>query len=81
MALGMLLGRDKPEESREELYAAIQKLSGEFEEKFGSINCKGLLECDLGTQEGMEKYIDNDLGIRCKEFTEEATRMVMSLLE
>jgi C_GCAxxG_C_C family probable redox protein len=81
MALGMLLGRDGPEDSREELYIAVQKLLDEFEEKYGSTNCSELLDCDLGTQEGMEKYLDNDLGVRCREFTEEATRMAMSMLE
>ena len=81
MALGMLMGRDKPEDPREELNAAIHKLLGEFEGKYGSSNCYELLGCDLGTQEGMDKYLNNDLWTRCKEFTEEATRTAVSLLE
>jgi len=81
MALGMLTGRDKPEDPREELNSTIHKLMGEFEEKYGSTNCLELLDCDLGTQEGMEKYLDNNLWGKCKELTEEATGMAMSLLE
>ena len=81
MALGMLLGRDKAEDSREELNSAIHKLLGEFEKRYGSTNCYELLNCDLDTQEGMEKYLENNLWDKCKEFTEEAAGMTMSLLE
>jgi C_GCAxxG_C_C family probable redox protein len=81
IALGMMLGRDKPEDPREELNAAIHKLLGEFEGKYGSSNCFELLDCDLETQEGMDKYLNNNLWDKCKEFTEEATRMTMTLLE
>ena len=80
MALGMLLGRDKPEDPREELNSAIHKLLAEFASKYGSTNCYELIDCDLGTQEGMEKYLENNLWDKCKELTEEAAGMTMSLL-
>lgn len=80
MALGMLLGRRKPEDPRDDLNDAVRKLLSGFEGKFGSTNCMDLLGCDLGTPEGMEKYRNDNLRDRCREFTEEAAGMVMSLL-
>jgi hypothetical protein len=52
-----------------------------FESKFGSTNCKDLIGCDLGTEEGQKHFRENDLSQQCRNYTEEATRMAMILLE
>lgn len=80
MALSMVYGRSKPEDSVDEIYTRVQKLMDMFEDKFGSTNCKALTGCDLGTKEGQEEFKAKNIMEQCYNFTEEATRMVLSIL-
>jgi C_GCAxxG_C_C family probable redox protein len=81
MAIGLFTGRRSPEDSRDETYSLVRRLLEMFEAKFGSTNCGQLTGCDLGTEEGQEHFRTNNLLERCKLFTEEATRMAMSLVK
>lgn len=56
MVLGLLRGKngcDKPED-RKEVYAAMREFNSLFESRTGSLKCKELLGCDVGTTEGLE---------------------------
>ncbi len=81
MALNLFYGRSLPDESVEICYANVQKLVEMFENKFNSTNCKQLLGCDLGTEEGQNKFMANNLIEQCKSYTEEATKMVITIIE
>ncbi len=61
-------------------YPPVQKFIQRFEEKFGSINCMQLIDCDLATEEGRKKFLDGNIVVTCKNFTCEATRMVLSII-
>lgn len=37
----------------------IQRMMAEFDTEFGSHNCSGLIEYDISTQEGHDKFIDS----------------------
>ncbi|MCP3900744.1 MAG: C_GCAxxG_C_C family protein, partial [Desulfobacteraceae bacterium] len=52
MALSLFYGRSNSDESIETCFAAVKKLTDMFENKFSSTNCKQLIDCDLGTEEG-----------------------------
>lgn len=39
---------------KEETYWMIQQFSDRFKSKFGTMNCKSLLKCDLKTEEGQQ---------------------------
>ncbi|MFH2219286.1 MAG: C-GCAxxG-C-C family protein [Pseudomonadota bacterium] len=80
MAINLVHGRNTPDESVERNYIAVRKLMAMFEEKFGSMNCRELIDCDLGTEEGRNDFKAKDLRTRCKTFTEAATKMVTSLI-
>jgi C_GCAxxG_C_C family probable redox protein len=81
MAINLFYGRSRPEESLESNFAVVQTLINKFESKFGSTNCKKLIGCDLGTEEGQNTFKENNLVEQCKDFTEEATKMAMSIIE
>ncbi len=81
MVLNIMTGRNSPHESVEENYALVQKFLDMFESEYGSTNCRKLTGCDLGTQEGQEKFYSGDQMEKCKDYTEGAARMVMSLIE
>lgn len=82
MALNIFYGRNMPNGPTEANYSAVRELLGSFENKFGSLNCKELTGCDLGTEEGHNTFMaSRKLIEQCKEYTEEATRMAMSIIE
>jgi hypothetical protein len=54
---------------------------GTFEKRFGSINCRELIGCDLGADEGQEFFRANNLREQCGRYVEEVTRMAMQLME
>jgi C_GCAxxG_C_C family probable redox protein len=81
MAINLFYGRSKPDESLEKNFAAVQKLLDVFKSKFGSTNCQQLTGCDLRTKEGQNTFKSNNLIERCKDYTEEATKTAMSIIE
>lgn len=81
MAISLFLGRDHKDESVVESYTAVRKLLQMFERTFGSINCRQLIGCDLGTEEGQNFFKTNNLRNQCRRYTEEATKMAMQLIQ
>lgn len=71
-AIGAKLGRLEPGEDMGKLYATTEAFMKEFEERFGSVKCLGLLAGrDQTTEE--EQY-------RCSEYVLAAAEMVTRLL-
>lgn len=81
LALNIVYGRDNANESKELNYQKIQQFQQMFLEKFGSSNCAALTNCDLSTNEGHEKFKKLKLDQKCSDFTGEATRMVLELIQ
>lgn len=57
LALGLKMGRRQAAdlEARERTYAAVGVLMSRFQEIHGSLGCRDLIGCDLGTEEGRKK--------------------------
>jgi C_GCAxxG_C_C family probable redox protein len=81
MAISIYYGRSLPDEPIDRSYIPVQKIIEVFENKFGSTSCKHLTGCDLGTEEGRKEYFATNMLERCRGYTEEATRMAMSIIE
>jgi C_GCAxxG_C_C family probable redox protein len=81
MAISILCGRDLPDEPIDKAYVPVRKLIETFENKFGSTNCRKLTGCDLSTEEGRKRYFATNMLERCRGYTEEATRMAMSVIK
>lgn len=81
MAIGLAKGRSSGTESVLPSYRAVQRLLEGFEAQFGSINCRELTGCDLGTDEGQKYFYANKLRDKCREFTEGATALALQLIE
>lgn len=81
MAINMFYGRNDPSMPLVQSYPPVQKLIQRFEDKFGSTNCMQLIGCDLGTEEGRNKFLDENIILICKNFTSEATRMALSIID
>ena len=81
MMIGLFTGRSASTDSITETYNKVQKLLEEFRLRFGSTNCRELTGCDLGTDEGQKFFKENDIKKTCRTFTEEATRISLSVIE
>ncbi len=81
LALGAIMGRNGPPESMDRVYAAVRELQRAFAQACGSINCRELVGCDLGTEEGRRHFAERGLHERCGGFVQTATRVVLALAD
>jgi len=52
-----------------------------FETKFGSTNCRELVQVDLDTEAGQNEFKVNNTVEDCYHYAEAVTEMTLSLLE
>jgi C_GCAxxG_C_C family probable redox protein len=81
MGIGLVAGRNSPAESLEPAYTLAQKLISAFEKKYGSVNCRQLIGCDLAIESGQRYFMENHLMKSCLQYAEEATSMALALLD
>ncbi len=82
MALGILFGRNSPDDSHKKIYALSEHLVYDFEKQFGSRNCSDLLGCDISTPAGEAVFEEKKLGkTLCLDITVKTTELVMQVLE
>ena len=81
MALGMVFGRENPEDDPLLCYDAVQELIETFQQVHGTHRCSELLGCDLGTQKGQDEFTERNLiESVCYRVTEDVTRMVLEII-
>ena len=80
LALNMVFGRNLSEESVEENYKAVQSLINMFENEFGTTNCQELLGCDLGSEKGQEEFNENNLHLKCREYTGKVAELAHEII-
>ena len=83
MVIGLLHGRTKAkdQETKEKAYALVAKLADQFRQRNGSLACRELLGCDLGTPEGQQVAHDHGLSAtRCTVFVRDAAEIVERML-
>jgi C_GCAxxG_C_C family probable redox protein len=80
MSISLMTGRSSPGASLDKAYAKVKTIRSMFEQKFGDTGCSELLGLDLDTDEGQQAFLEKDLIENCHAYTEEATRMAMTLL-
>jgi C_GCAxxG_C_C family probable redox protein len=81
LGISLFTGRSEPGDTVDKNYAKVRELINTFENKFGSTSCFGLTGCDLSTEQGQNSFYEQELIDKCYQFTEEATRLTMKLVE
>ena len=81
LALNLASGRKNAAESLDNNYAAVQKLIAEFENEFGSSNCRELLGCDLSTEDGRETFANDELRKDCANYVGKAAEITRSIID
>lgn len=67
LSVGRVDGSDK--EAKERVYRTVDEFTQRFHDKFGSVSCTDLCECDLTTQDGRERFMREDRHNKvCVEF-------------
>jgi C_GCAxxG_C_C family probable redox protein len=82
MVIGLKYGKTEidDKDAKETTYARVNEFCRNFEEEYGSINCRELLDCDLSTKEGQQKFKDNDyFNQRCMKFVKKACDVLESM--
>jgi C_GCAxxG_C_C family probable redox protein len=86
MVIGLKYGKvgvdDDEEQTKEKAYGLVQELAARFASRHGSIACKELLGCDIGTPEGRLHAKEAGLSATlCPKFVRDAAEIVGQLLE
>ncbi len=82
LAIGLAHGSDEPgSQTREEAYRLVQEFAVRFIEKHGSLECRDLLGCDIGTPEGHREATEKNLfETVCEKLVRDAVEIVEELL-
>ena len=70
MAIGLKVGRDRPEEDNERCYELTQKFMKRFSKRFGDTACYGLIDLDISTASGRREWEKRSLHDTCSGFVE-----------
>ncbi len=82
MALGFCYGRTQAgeEEKKERTYARVQEMMREFEQDFGTIQCKNLIHLNLLDPADRQKFQEMKVIHRCSRFVAKSVESVRRLL-
>jgi C_GCAxxG_C_C family probable redox protein len=84
IVIGLAVGRTdaKDDERKQKAYSAARELFQRFKERWGALTCRELIQCDLSTQEGVNKYRELNLHeTKCGPIIRETTRTLMNIIE
>ena len=81
MAISLEFGRDKPEESRDLCYQAVDRLYNDFVKTFGTCKCRELTGIDFKTQAGREVYLNKIHQEVCNPIVAWATRRTHEIIQ
>ncbi|MDO9390919.1 MAG: C-GCAxxG-C-C family protein [bacterium] len=80
MALGLALGRDVAQESRDPCYPAADQFYNEFVERFGHSTCRELTGLDMKNEPDRKRYMDVIHQERCNPMVAWSAGRVMELI-
>jgi C_GCAxxG_C_C family probable redox protein len=81
LAIGLLLGRDSPEQSVDPCYTAVQAFMQQFATRFGSLSCLELTGVHLATPDGQAEFKQKEQIKNCSGYVAEAARMVTVIVD
>ena len=83
LVLNHVYGRGENEDKQKQdlTYSKVRELIDEFEKKYGTVNCKKLLDgCELLTPEGQEQFSKKSLIEDCYEYVEYTVTLLDELI-
>lgn len=80
MAISLALGRNRPDESREPCYPAVDQFYNDFVKTFRTCKCRELTGVNFKTPEGNEAYRNRIHRERCTPIVEWAAKMASKVI-
>ncbi|MGA2790028.1 MAG: C-GCAxxG-C-C family protein [Candidatus Bathyarchaeia archaeon] len=81
MAISLALGRDRPDQSGDQCYTAIDQFYNDFVKAFGSSKCRELTHVDFKTPEGNAIYRERVHRERCTPIVEWAAKTASRIIK
>ena len=84
MVLGLKYGHTSAADldSKEKTYRGVEQFISQFQERYGSILCNDLLDCDISTPEGLQSAYDSQLIVtRCPKFVGDAIEILDQIMD
>lgn len=81
MGLGYYAGKKQEGQKTEELFSMVQKCEEQFVDQFRTNNCWDLIGCDFRTEAGKEKFVNDGVMDKCREYTTYAVTLGVNLLK
>lgn len=81
MGIGYYAGKKQEGEKTEELFTMVQQCEEKFADRFGTNNCWDLTECDFKTEAGREKFKNDGVITKCREYTTFAVTQGVELIK
>ncbi len=84
MVLGLKYGHTSAADldSKEKTYHGVEQFISQFQERYGSILCNDLLDCDISTPEGLQSAHDSQLFVtRCPIFVGDAIEILDQIMD
>ena len=80
MAVNLFAGRETPKDSMEKNYRAVNRLTDLFKARFITTACPELIGCRLDTPEGQRQFTQDNLIVKCRQYTVEAAAMAVQVI-
>jgi C_GCAxxG_C_C family probable redox protein len=83
MIIGLKYGKAKPDDgaAKEKTYRLVRELVQRFEQRHGTTLCRGLINADISTPEGLQAARDKKLlATTCPAFVKSAVEILQELL-
>jgi len=81
LAINLLTGRSQPETPVDNNYLLVQQFLTKFQKTHGSLNCSGLIPCDISQPEGLRYFRSNHLIDTCRQIVGSSTGMVLEVIQ
>jgi C_GCAxxG_C_C family probable redox protein len=81
IAIGLVLGRNQPLQSRDPCYSTVDRLYQDFKKEFGTCKCCELTGVDLKTAEGLNALHGRIRDERCKPIVEWTAKRTSQLIQ
>lgn len=81
MVIGLKYDDEDEKSAKEATYRLAREFARRFKEKHGTINCKELTNCDLGTPEGQAYFRENNLHANCASYVRTAAEILERLVK
>lgn len=81
MVLGLSCQEEDEKNAKEKTYELCREFAKRFVETNGSTNCQQLLQCDLGTSEGQNRFRQENLIHLCNNYVKSSAGILEDLLQ